>query len=150
MDVAKALDPVRYPEWGTASASFQSSRTSSFPHGEVVERIERAIESVGLWVLGKVDAQAFVGQGGYAIGGTLQILAFHPKFMVRLLEADPSALLGAPLKFAVIEMPDGSVKVSWADQAQAFQRYNNAALADLGHELAAICKSIVRDALGPE
>jgi uncharacterized protein (DUF302 family) len=113
----------------------------------VVERLERAIEAVGLWVLGHVDAQAFVRRGGYALQGTVQILAFHPKFMVRLLEADPGALLGAPLKFAVVETPDGNVTVTWADHAAAFARYDNPALANLGQELAALSEAVATRAL---
>jgi uncharacterized protein (DUF302 family) len=136
MGEAVPLSPVTYAGFGNASKVFQHSRTISLPHADVVERIERA-----------VDAQAFVRRGGYPLQGTVQILAFHPKFMVRLLEADPGALLGAPLKFAVVETPDCNVTVSWTDHAAAFACYDNQVLADLGQELAVLCDAIATQAL---
>lgn len=147
MGEAVPLSPVTYAGFGNASKVFQHSRTISLPHADVVERIERAVEAVGVWVLGDVDAQAFVRRGGYPLQGTVQILAFHPKFMVRLLEADPGALLGAPLKFAVVETPDCNVTVSWTDHAAAFAYYDNQVLADLGQELAVLCDAIATQAL---
>ena len=67
--------------------------------------------------------------------------------MARLMRADPAALLEAPLKFAAMALPDGSVSVRWFDPAIAFARYDNPALAELGRELAALCERIAAKAL---
>jgi uncharacterized protein (DUF302 family) len=129
------------------AAGFQNVRTTSRPYGEIVESMELSIAANGLWVLGKVDAQAFVRRAGYVIPGTVQVLAFHPRYMVRLLEADQAALLAAPLKFAVVEKADGAVAVSWSNQVSAFGHYDSAALRELGEELASLCVIVVEQAL---
>ena len=68
--------------------------------------------------------------------------------MVRLLTADPAALLEAPLKLAVMAMPDDPVTVRWIDPAAAFGRYDDPLLAELGRELASSVDRIVATALG--
>ena len=67
--------------------------------------------------------------------------------MVRLLEADPGALLGASLEFAVVQAPDGQVTVTWADHAAAVARYDDPASGDPGRELAAPCEAVAAQAL---
>lgn len=141
------IGSVVYGTYGATSKPFQHARMSPYSHAFVSDRIREAIQGAGLWILGEVDAQALVGRGGYAIGGALQILAFHPRFLTRVLAEDPSALLGAPLKFAILELADRSVAVSWTNQAIAFARYDRATLAELGRELDELCDAIVTNAL---
>ena len=88
-------------------------------------------------------------RGGYAITEARQILFFHPRIMERLLQVDPSALLEAPLKFAILELSSGKVIVHWTDPAATFARYKSGAFADLGKELAATCEEIVTTSLCP-
>jgi uncharacterized protein (DUF302 family) len=127
---------------------FDHGRVCELPFATTVERLRAAIEANGLWVLHEIDPQAIVARAGHQIGLTRQILFFHPDFMVRLLAADPAALLEAPLKFAVMEL-DGAVSVRWLDPAIGFARYGNAALAEVGRELAVVCERIVDAALVP-
>ena len=139
---------VTYAEPGTSAASFQRSVTCTLPVADIAARLREAIEAAGLWVLHEIDPQALLRRGGYAIGAARQILFFHPDRMASLLAADPSALLEAPLKFAVLELPGGAVVVRWIDPAAAFARYGNPALADLGLDLATACEEIVAAGLG--
>jgi uncharacterized protein (DUF302 family) len=104
--------------------------------------LQDAIGGAGLWVLHEIDAQALLRRAGYTIGAVHQILFFHPRFMARLLAADPAALLEVPLKFALIETAGGRAVLRWSDPAIAFARYENSALTDLGLELSAICEEI--------
>lgn len=141
---------VSYARFGEAADAFQRARTCPLPVPDVVARLHEAIEASDLWVLHQIDPQMLLRNGGYAIGAARQILFFHPRLMARLLEADPAALLEAPLKFAVLELEAGSVMVRWIDPRGAFARYAHPALADLGGELAQICEAIVTAALGTD
>jgi uncharacterized protein (DUF302 family) len=89
-------------------------------------------------------------RGGNAIGAARQLLFFHPRLIVRLLAANPAALLEAPLKVAVIEPPSGVVTVRWSDPAAAGARDGGRALAELGRQLAKTCEgSWLRPDSGP-
>jgi len=140
---------VAYADLGEAVKRFQQSRTMTLALPDVVARLRAAIEAAGLWVLHEIDPQALLRRGGYAIGPARQILFFHPRFVARLLAADPAALLEAPLKLAILELPGGTVSVRWIDPAAAFARYGSAELADLGTELAELCDNIVATSLRP-
>jgi hypothetical protein len=48
----------------------------------------------------------------------------------------------AALKFAVLDLPDGTVSVRWFDPTAAFSHYRNASLDALGLELAATCERL--------
>ncbi len=143
MTAGVASSSVAYAAPGSAGASFQRSRMTAAPFTEVLAWLREGIEAADLWVLHEIDPQALLHRGGYAIGATRQILFFHPRLLARVLAADPTALLEAPLKLAVLELPDGTVLVSWPDPEVAFARYRSPALADLGRELASICEEIV-------
>jgi uncharacterized protein (DUF302 family) len=122
--------PVVYAKLGDVSA-FQRWRTSAVPLPEIVARSRSANEAEGLWNLQEIDPQALLSHGGYEIRAARQLLFFHPRFVDRLLAADPAALLEAPLKFVVLELPDGTVTVRWADPMAGFARYLNKELEDL-------------------
>ncbi len=133
--------------WGSGR-TFQRSIICAHPLPDVVARLREAIEAADLWVLHEIDPQALLERGGYAIRPARQILFFHPPLMARLLAADPAALIEAPLKFAVLDLPDGAVSVRWNDPAAAFARYGNAALTTLGQEFASVCEQIAAVSLG--
>ncbi len=139
---------ISYGKYGPVA--FQHHRFSTLEFADLRKRLATSIEAAGLWVLQEVDAHALLQRDAYVIGGAVQILAFHPRFMARLLAADPAALLAAPLKFALLALPDGTVAISWADHAASFARYGRAALDELGHELAALSSAIVAAALTDE
>ena len=145
-----AANAVTYAAPGSAAASFQRSRMVTAPFTEVVAGLRQGIEAADLWVLHEIDPQALLRRGGYAIGATSQILFFDPRLLARVLAADPTALLEAPLKLAVLELPDGTVLVSWLDPEAAFARYRSPALADIGRELAETCEEIVAGIELPE
>ncbi len=129
--------------YGEAVAAFQHARIVTLPFEEVLTRLRQAIEAAGLWVLQEIDPQNVLQRGGHDIGPARQILFFHPDLMVRLLQANPAALLEAPLKLAVMQQPDRSVAVRWHDPATAFGRYSKPILTDMGQDLASRCEQIV-------
>lgn len=131
--------------YGDAVAAFQHARIVTLPFEEVLTRLRQAIEAAGLWVLHEIDPQKVLQRGGYDIGPARQILFFHPDLMVRLLQANPAAVLEAPLKLAVMQQPDRSVAVRWHDPAAAFARYGNPVLTEMGQDLASRCGRIVTE-----
>jgi len=143
-----ADNAVRYGAVGNSADTFQCTLTCKLPISDAVAQLHEAIGGAGLWTLHEIDPQALLKRGGYAIGPARQILFFHPRFLARILAADPAALLEAPLKFALLETAGGRVVTRWTDPALAFARYENTALADLGLELSAVCEEIATAAFG--
>ena len=135
--------PVAFAEAARASKPFQHSRITTGLLSGIVARLRASIEAADLWVLHEIDPQMLLARGGYDIQAARQILFFHPSLMARRLAADSSALIEAPLKFALTQAGDGEVMVRWSDPAAAFARYGNDELAKLGRDLADICDRII-------
>jgi uncharacterized protein (DUF302 family) len=134
---------VTYGNPGTEAASFQSSHLSTRSFEEVLTRLRKEIEGAGLRVLNEIDPQKAVQGFGRSMGGLRLIFFFHPKLVVRVLEMDWSAMVEAPLKLVVTELPEGTVSIRMADPITAFGRYGNSALASFGKELAGTCQRII-------
>jgi uncharacterized protein (DUF302 family) len=132
---------------GEAGAHFQRHIVTALPVEDAVSRLEKSIAQMDLLVLHRIDPQAIVRRHGYQIPAARQILFFHPRYMARLLAADPSALLEAPLKFALLALPSEETAVRWLDPAHHFARYANHELKELGRELSEVCDAIANDAL---
>lgn len=129
--------------YGEAAAAFQHTRIVILPFEEVLTRLRQAIEATGLWILHEIDPQKVLRRAKHEIGPARQILFFHPDIMTRLLQANPAALLEAPLKVAVMQRPDGQTEIRWHDPAAAFSRYGNPVLTDMGQDLASRYGQIV-------
>jgi uncharacterized protein (DUF302 family) len=114
---------------------------SRFAFEATIARLERAIVARELWVVAALDPQLLTRRAGFELLPARQLLFFHPRFVARILAANPSALVEAPLKIVVLELPDGSVRVHAPDPRSAFTHYDG--LASLGDELAPLCNEIV-------
>jgi uncharacterized protein (DUF302 family) len=135
-----ALVPVNYGRPGNRHR-FQRMIISGLPFEATIETIHEALSEADLWIIHEIDPQMLLKRGGYAISRTRQILFFHPRYMVRLLGADPSALPEAPLKLVVMEHAN-AVRVSWLAPQLLFDRYGNDQLAELGREFESIYAAI--------
>lgn len=133
---------VAYGSPGTVSDEFQRSRICPLPLSEVLWRLREAIEAADLWILHEIDPQLLLRRGGYEIGAARQILFFHPRYVVRMLAADPTSLPEAPLKFVLLAQADGTTMLRWFDPAAALGRYGDPALTALGIELAELCEKL--------
>jgi uncharacterized protein (DUF302 family) len=138
---------VTYAPAGSRALDFQRVATTTMTFEEVLPRLRAGIEEAGLWLLHEVNPQELLMRGGFNIRPARQLLFFHPRFMARILHHDPSALLEAPLKVAVIEGPTGRTMIRWFDPAAAFGRYANNDLTELGEELAEMCRFVVQHAV---
>jgi len=109
--------------------------------------LRNEIQGAGLRVLNEIDPQKAVQGIGRSMGGLRLIFFFHPNLVVRVLETDWTAMVEAPLKLVVTELPEGTVSVRMADPITAFGRYGNSALAGLGKELAETCQRTIAASL---
>jgi uncharacterized protein (DUF302 family) len=134
---------VTFGKPGAEAASFQISHLSPRSFEEVLNRLRKEIEGAGLRVLNEIDPQKALQGIGRSIGGSRLIFFFHPNLVVRVLEMDWSAMVEAPLKLLVTELPEGTVSVRMADPIIAFGRYGNSALASFGKELAETCQRMI-------
>jgi uncharacterized protein (DUF302 family) len=134
---------VTYGKPGTEAASFQSSHLSKRSFEDVLTRLRNEIQGAGLRVLNEIDPQKAVQGIGRSMGGLRLIFFFHPDLVVRVLETEWTAMVEAPLKLVVTELPEGTVSVRMADPITAFGRYGNSALASFGKELAETCQRII-------
>lgn len=140
MNACPPLTQVHY-----AGAQLEGSPPSAFiaafPFEETLSRLKAALEAEELWLIHEIDPQQLLRRGGYAILPTRQLLFFHPRYLARLLEGDPTGLIEAPLRIVVWESPDGQVRLRHPDVTQAFSRYP--ALQALGKELDTLCQRVV-------
>lgn len=127
---------------------FQIEVASTLDFDATVARLKQALAEQDLWLIAEIDPRMLLARGGYAIRATRQLLFFHPRYMVRLLGADPNALVEAPLKLVVMQLADGSVSVRCTDAEAAFGRYTH--LGALAAELATCCRTLLLSVCGPQ
>lgn len=108
---------------------------------ETLARLRAAILAEELWILHEIDPQMLLAREGHRIGAARQLLFFHPRYMVRLLAANPFAVIEAPLKIAVLELPDGRVLLRHPDSAAALAAYPG--LEELAREIREIYPRIL-------
>ncbi len=114
-------------------------RTTTRPFHQVLAAVRAEIEAAGMKVLHEIDPQAALQGFGHSIGPARLVFFFHPNLLHRLLQTDWTAIVEAPPKLALLELPDGTVSLRMADPAVLFARYDNPALTEFGRELAETC-----------
>ena len=134
---------IHFGNPGAETETFQLIRTTTRPFQEVLDSARAEINAAGMKVLHEIDPQAALQGFGHSIGGARLVFFFHPNLLHRLLEMDWTAIVEAPPKLALLELPDGTVALRMASPAGAFARYGNAALTAFGQEFAATCERIM-------
>ncbi|MFQ5639664.1 MAG: DUF302 domain-containing protein [bacterium] len=82
---------------------------SKYSFDETVDILKGAIEEQNLMVIHVIDGQKMLRMAGKEVKGMKQIFYFHPKYMKKVMEANSEATIQIPLKFIVMERPDGKV-----------------------------------------
>ncbi|MGW1424506.1 DUF302 domain-containing protein [Bradyrhizobium manausense] len=137
------LTPVCYAPVRKDTA-FQHVLATPLSFDGALEVVRAMLAERDLWIIHEIDPQMLLARSGYRIERTRQILFFHPRYMVRLLGADPSALLEAPLKIVVLESA-GAVTLRWSLPETLFEKYENEQLTRLSRELAAVYAAIAAE-----
>ncbi len=112
---------------------------SPFGFEETLRALRDNIVSADMMVLHEIDTQAIIAKAGVPSDGLRQLLYFHPRYMKRVLEANPAAVIEAPLKFVVRETFFG-VAVHRISPRFLFARYSG--LEELGEELEGVAARI--------
>ena len=119
---------------------------SIYDFSDTVELLRTSIEAQNLMVLNEVDPQKMLRLVGVQTKGMRQIFFFHPRYMKRIFETNKQASIEPPLKFVVMEMPNGKVMVRYIRPSHKFDPYMG--LDDLATELdeilATVAKSITK------
>jgi uncharacterized protein (DUF302 family) len=136
--VAVARPPVAPPRLIEAG--------SRFGFADTVSALKTGIAAADLWLIAEIDPQKLLETAGYAGPRARQLLFFHPRFMVRLLAANPNGVAEVPLKFVVLEPPSGPIHVLHPAASALFA--DHPGLGGLGDELSAICAVILDTIVG--
>ncbi|WP_084803213.1 DUF302 domain-containing protein [Bradyrhizobium sp. NAS80.1] len=136
----KPIVQVRYGEAGSDYA-FQCAIVTGLSFDAVIAEIRAAISDGDLWVVHEIDTTALLARSGYEVGRLRQILFFHPRYMVRLLEANPAAVAEAPLKIVVME-EGGRTVVRWPIPEASLGRYGGQKVEELAGEFSSIYRDI--------
>ncbi|MDX2259155.1 MAG: DUF302 domain-containing protein [Hyphomicrobiaceae bacterium] len=140
------LQTIAYAADGAHGPGRQRVYTSPLDLEATVAALEEAVAAEDLWVVAKLDPQMLLAKGGFAIRPARQIFYFHPRFMSRLLQANPAAIVEAPLKVVAMAGPDGSVSLRHPDVAAAFASYPG--MSEIAAELEAITQRIIARVAG--
>ncbi len=117
---------------------------SNYGFSDTVELLKASIEEQNLMIINEVDPQKMLRLVGIKTKGMRQIFFFHPRYMKRIYETNKQASIEPPLKFVVMEMPNGKVMVRYIRPSHKLSPYMG--LDDLARELdeltATIAKSV--------
>ena len=112
-----------------------------------VQKLRAAIKGNGMGLVSEACATCGAKSIGITIPGNRVLMVFHPKFAVRMLEADVDAGFEAPLRIYVTEAKDKSVQISYLPASTVFAPYKNEDLNVMAAELDEILANILRDSL---
>ena len=114
--------------------------------GELLQRVEAAVERHGMAVVATASASRGAAARGVKIAGNAVVMVFRNDYAVRMLEASIPAGVEAPLRYYVTENADGTATLSWRAPSSVFAPYGSPALDDMARELDAVFEQIGRDA----
>lgn len=96
---------------------------SKYSFDETVDILKGAIEEQNFMVIHVIDGQKMLRMAGKDVGGMKQIFYFHPKYMKKVMEANNEAAIQIPLKFIVMEKPDGKVILRYFMASKLLEGY---------------------------
>jgi uncharacterized protein (DUF302 family) len=131
---------------GLAAPDGMETIGTRYDFDKLKERVEAAIQSNQMLLVGKASASAGAEARGIHIPGDAVFLVFRNDFAVRMLAADPNTGIEAPIPIHVFQRPDGTAAVAWRHPSAIFAAWHNDALNKMSAELDAIFAKIARDA----
>jgi uncharacterized protein (DUF302 family) len=135
----KAGPPAAVKE--PAKPAFLVDVMSKYDFAETMDMLEGAMELHHVLVEHKIDSQGMLQTVGVETRRMKQILFFHPRYLKRIRELNPNAMIEPPLKFLIIEQPDGQVMIHYIKPTHQFGPYEN--LGEIGAELEKLMETIV-------
>jgi len=128
---------------GPQPPAFLVTTASQYDFSDTVDLLKGAIEEQNLMVVHEIDAQRMLRMVDVQAGGMKQILFFHPRYMKRIMETNRNGGIAPPLKFIVMEMPNGRVMVRYERPTHLLEAYEG--LEDLASELESVVEDLVAE-----
>ena len=116
------------------------------PFGAYVEKLVAAVRSNGMGVVAQACASCGAKSIGVDIPGNRVVMVFNARFAVRVLVASVAAEVEAPLRLYVVELADGTARLSYHLPSHVFAPYAVPALDEMARELDAILARVVAEA----
>ena len=128
------------------SPEFHVLTKSIYDFSDTVELLKASIEEQNLMVINEIDPQKMLRLVGVKTDGMRQIFFFHPRYMKRIYETNKQASIEPPLKFVVMEMPNGNVMIRYIRPSYKFNPYMglNELATELDEIMAVIAKSVTK------
>lgn len=120
------------------------STTKTFP--DLQAALDAAVKAEGMAAVTKACASCGAARRGVTIPGNMVVGVFRNDFAVRMLEADVSAGIEAPIRFYLTENADGTAALSYRMPSAVFAPYGNPDLDALAKELDGIWEAIASKA----
>jgi uncharacterized protein (DUF302 family) len=122
------------------------------PHSfeSLVQRLDQAVKAHGMFVVTRASASAGAASRGIRIPGNMVVGVFRNDFALRLLDANVSAGIEAPMRFYLTENANGTATLSYRTPSDVLADYEGGdALRTLAWELDGIFAGIAQQAAAP-
>jgi uncharacterized protein (DUF302 family) len=126
---------------GPTKPAFLVDVMSEYDFAETVDMLEGAMELHRVLVEHEIDSQEMLQTVGVETGHMKQFHFFHPRYLKRIRELNPNAMIELPLKYLVVEQADGQVMIRYIKPTHQFGPYGN--LGEIGAELEKLMETIV-------
>ncbi|MDH3667757.1 MAG: DUF302 domain-containing protein [Paracoccaceae bacterium] len=118
---------------------------------DLLASLKSAVKAEGMIVVTQAGPTAAAKKRGIEIPGNRVVGVYRNDYAVRALAASTAAMIEAPIRFYVIENPDGAATLSYKTPSAVFAPYmdeGGAELAAIAEELDAIFAAIAKGATG--
>ncbi len=131
----------------TAAPPAQQILTTDKPFWTLAEDLKKAIAGQGMLLVTQACASCGAKARGIDIPGNLVFGVFRNDYALRMLDADITAGIEAPVRFYLTERPDGTATLSWKTPSSIFAPYDNTTLDMIAAELDELFAAIAADAV---
>ena len=99
------------------------TRTSPYPVGDTLDRLESVLRTKGIKIFARIDHSAEAQAVGLSLPPTQLLIFGNPKAGTPLMQASPSVGLDLPMKILVSQHSQGQVQVTWNTADYLIQRH---------------------------
>lgn len=106
-----------------AADSGLQTRTSPYPVGDTLDRLESVLRTKGIKIFARIDHSAEAQAVGLSLPPTQLLIFGNPKAGTPLMQASPSVGLDLPMKILVSQNSQGQAQVTWNTADYLIQRH---------------------------
>lgn len=123
--------------------------TTDKPYQQLVDDLKAAVGANDMGVVTQAGPTGMAAQRGETIPGNTVVGVFRNDFAVTIIRANPAAMIEPPVRFMVMEEPDGTGTLSYIAPSERFAPYTvegGPAVAEAAAALDDIFAKIAQDA----